>query len=345
MMSAAPCCGPGAAGSARPAATAGSIGFVGPTDPTDPTDTPSLTRSAGSTDDPHERGVDPGTSVSARHTEVALTGGAFLMGDAFNEGYPSDGETPVHKVRVSPFAIDADLVSVAQFQRFVAATGYVTLAEREGSSAVFDAFVDDDAQHIVGGSQAAPWWVFVAGAHWRCPSGPSSRAQADHPVTHIGFADALAYCFWAGRRLPTEAEWEYAARGGLASKRYAWGDQLVPDGEHRCNIWQGEFPRTNTAADGWVGTSPVGTYPANGYGLTDMTGNVWEWCADWFAADWYARSPQEDPLGPRDGAFRVMRGGSYLCHDSYCNRYRVAARSGSAPDSTAGNLGFRTVAL
>lgn len=332
MMAAASCCGPGAAGSARLAVLASSTGPVS-----------SATAAASWGDS--TRGVDHDTSVATRHFEQALPGGVFLMGDAFGEGYPNDGETPVHEVRVSPFAIDTALVTVGQFERFTTATGYVTLAEREGSSAVFRSFVDNDTQHIVGGSHAAPWWVFVAGAHWRCPSGPSSRAQAEHPVTHIGFADALAYCFWAGRRLPTEAEWEYAARGGLESNRYAWGDELVPDGEHRCNIWQGEFPRSNTAADGWVGTSPVGNYPANGYGLTDMAGNVWEWCADWFAADWYARSPLEDPLGPRNGEFRVMRGGSYLCHDSYCNRYRVAARSGSAPDSTAGNLGFRTVAL
>jgi formylglycine-generating enzyme required for sulfatase activity len=266
------------------------------------------------------------------------------MGDAFAEGYPGDGESPVHEVRMSAFRMDTAPVTVDRFARFVEATGYVTTAERLGSSAVFQAFVAE-GESIRGRSDAAPWWLDVVGASWRHPRGPaSSPAGGQHPVTHVAFTDAVSYCLWAGRRLPTEAEWEYAARGGLAAARYAWGDDLLPGGEHRANIWQGRFPIHDEGADGYVGTSPVGAFPANGYGLYDVAGNVWEWCQDWFAADYYSRSAEHDPLGPDSGRFRVMRGGSHLCHDSYCNRYRVSARSSSAPDSTSGNLGFRTVA-
>jgi len=278
--------------------------------------------------------------------ERSIPAGRFAMGDAFGEGYAGDGELPVHEVQLSAFRMDAAPVTVERFARFVEATGYATLAERLGSSAVFHSFVAEEAT-VVGRSAAAPWWLEVAGAHWRRPAGAGSSVEGlgDHPVTHIAFSDAVSYCLWAGRRLPTEAEWEYAARGGLGSARFAWGDDLTPDGEHRCNIWQGVFPTHDEASDGFSGTSPVGSYAANGYGLHDVAGNVWEWCQDWFAADYYERSDARDPMGPPAGEFRVMRGGSHLCHDSYCNRYRVAARSGSAPDSTAGNLGFRTVAL
>lgn len=274
-----------------------------------------------------------------------IPAGTFEMGDPFDEGYPDDGERPVHAVEMSAFRIDATPVTVARFARFVEATGYSTVAERLGGSAVFHSFVDE-RETVVGRSAAAPWWVEVVGASWRHPSGPRSEAAgAGDPVTHIAFSDAVSYCLWAGRRLPTEAEWEYAARGGLAAARYAWGDELTPDGEHRCNIWQGRFPVRDDGDDGYAGVSPVGAFPPNGFGLSDMAGNVWEWCQDWFDAGYYARSARRDPLGPETGEFRVMRGGSHLCHESYCNRYRVAARSGSAPDSTAGNLGFRTVAL
>ncbi|MFF3027045.1 formylglycine-generating enzyme family protein [Microbacterium sp. NPDC057944] len=277
--------------------------------------------------------------------ECEVPSGSFVMGDAFGEGYPDDGEGPAHEVEVSGFRIDAEPVTVARFARFVEATGYATVAERLGGSAVFHAFVAE-GETILGRSEAAPWWWEVAGATWRHPSGPlSAPAAEDHPVTQVAFSDAVSYCLWAGRRLPTEAEWEYAARGGLASARYAWGDELTPGGEHRCNIWQGSFPARDDGDDGFVGTSPVGSFPANGFGLHDVAGNVWEWCQDWFAADYYSRSSPRDPMGPTSGEFRVMRGGSHLCHESYCNRYRVSARSASAPDSTAGNLGFRTVAL
>jgi formylglycine-generating enzyme required for sulfatase activity len=163
-------------------------------------------------------------------------------------------------------------------------------------------------------------------------------------VVHVAWDDALAYCAWAGRRLPTEAEWEYAARGGLAGRRFAWGDELTPDGRRLCNIWQGRFPYANTGADGWLATAPVRSYPPNGLGLYEVAGNIWEWCADWFASNYYAHSPAADPRGPRSGERRVMRGGSYLCHHTYCHRYRVAARSANTPASSSGNCGFRTVA-
>jgi formylglycine-generating enzyme required for sulfatase activity len=189
----------------------------------------------------------------------------------------------------------------------------------------------------------APWWRQVIGADWRRPDGPFSDLQgrSDHPVVHVSWTDALAYCAWSGTRLPTEAEWEYAARGGLEGAVFPWGDELEPGGVHMMNVFQGAFPDGNTAADGHASTAPVDSFPPNGFGLRNMTGNVWEWCSDWFAPDWYARSPDEDPRGPESGTHRVMRGGSYLCHASYCRRYRVAARSSSSPDSSTGNVGFR----
>ncbi|MFB8029200.1 MULTISPECIES: formylglycine-generating enzyme family protein [unclassified Streptomyces] len=278
------------------------------------------------------------------HDDVRLPGGEFRMGDAFGEGYPADGEQPVHTVRVRPFAVDATAVTVAMFGLFVAATGYATVAERTGHSAVFRLAVAAGRADVVGADPVAPWWLDVRGADWRHPYGPLSTAEQDHPVVHVAWDDAVAYCAWAGRRLPTEAEWEYAARGGLEGRRFAWGDELTPGGRWVCNIWQGVFPHTNTGDDGWLGTAPVRTYPPNGHGLHEVAGNVWEWCADWFAPDYYARSPAADPEGPGSGERRVVRGGSYLCHHSYCHRYRVAARSASTPASSSGNCGFRTVA-
>lgn len=268
------------------------------------------------------------------------------MGDAFDEGYRHDGERPVHRVSVSPFRIDVHQVTNRQFAEFVRDADYVTEAEQFGTSAVFHLSVGADEADVIGRAGTTPWWVEVRGAMWSRPFGARSDLDGleDHPVVHVSWNDAVAYCEWAGRRLPTEAEWEYAARGGFGGRRYAWGDDLLgPDGEHLCNIWQGDFPTTNTAEDGYVGTSPVRTYPPNGFGLYDVAGNVWDWCADWFSPHTYRDPVGTDPTGPTAGSARVMRGGSYLCHASYCNRYRVAARSCNTPDSSSGNCGFRTV--
>ncbi|GIH98567.1 formylglycine-generating enzyme family protein [Planobispora takensis] len=280
------------------------------------------------------------------HDDVALPGGVFAMGDAFGEGYPADGETPVHAVRLEPFRVDVTAVTVRRFAAFVAATGYRTEAEVYGSSAVFHQALAAERADVLGAVAAAPWWLRVRGADWSHPYGPLSDVAGlqDHPVVHVSWSDALAYCAWAGRRLPTEAEWEYAARGGLAGRRFAWGDETTPDGRWMCNIWQGRFPRVNTGEDGWLATAPVRSYPPNGFGLYEVAGNVWEWCADWFSPSYYARSPERAPQGPESGEHRVMRGGSYLCHRSYCHRYRVAARSSNTPESSSGNCGFRTVA-
>ncbi len=276
---------------------------------------------------------------------VEIEGGTFAMGTSGDVAYPEDGETLVHQVTVEPFRIDAHAVSNARFAEFVDATGYVTDGERYDWSFVFGGLLPDDFEETRGVANA-PWWRQVFGANWRKPEGPHSTIddRADHPVIQVSHGDALAFCEWDGSRLPTEAEWEYAARGGLAGATFPWGDEREPNGRHRMNVWQGDFPAINNMADGFNGTAPVDTYEPNGFGLYNMCGNVWEWCADWYAADYYQHSPAENPKGPATGEQRIMRGGSYLCHESYCHRYRVGARSSSGPDSSAGNLGFRTVA-
>ncbi|MDI1462803.1 formylglycine-generating enzyme family protein [Catellatospora sp. KI3] len=289
--------------------------------------------------------VRPAGARAAART-VALAGGAFLMGTDDSEGFPADGEGPVREVTVRPFRLDATTVTNAQFATFVKATGYVTEAQRFGSSYVFGG-------HLAPGVAArgtrvpnTPWWFEVPGASWRDPYGPGTGIgdRQNHPVVHVSWHDALAYCDWSGTRLPTEAEWEFAARGGLVQARFPWGDELTPGGRHMCNIWQGEFPVRDSAADGYAGTAPVKSYRPNGFGLYNMAGNVWEWCADWFSADFHATGPRTDPTGPPAGTAKVMRGGSHLCHVSYCNRYRVAARSANTPDSSTSNIGFRVAA-
>ena len=251
------------------------------------------------------------------------------MGAEDEEGYPADGEGPVREVVVAPFWIDAHAVSNADLRRFVEDTGYRTSAEVQGWSFVFAGLLPADFPATRGVADA-PWWREVHGADWQHPEGPHSNVdrRATHPAVHVSWTDAAAYAAWAGKRLPTEAEWEFAARGGLSQRRYPWGDELTPDGVHRANIWQGVFPSRNDCEDGFYGTAPVDAFAPNGFGLHNMVGNVWEWCADWFDAT-------------RGG--RAIRGGSYLCHASYCNRYRVAARSSSTPPSTAGHVGFRCV--
>ncbi|WP_443689890.1 formylglycine-generating enzyme family protein [Nonomuraea aurantiaca] len=276
--------------------------------------------------------------------QVDLPGGEFRMGDATGDGNRGDGETPVHPVLLAPFSIDATCVTTADFAAFAEATGYRTEAEEYGFSAVFHLALRARPEDVMNPVPGTPWWVGVHGADWRHPGGALSSAEADHPVVHVSWNDAVAYCSWAGRRLPTEAEWEYASRGGLDGARYPWGDDL-PEDEWRVNIWQGVFPSRNTRADGYLTTAPVRTFAPNAYGLWQTVGNVWEWCSDWYAPDYYAYSPPADPRGPLRGTARVLRGGSFLCHDSYCNRYRNAARSSNTPDSSMANAGFRTVAL
>ena len=276
---------------------------------------------------------------------VVVPGGEFLMGTDDAEGFPADGEGPVRTVRLDSFRVDAHAVSNDRFAQFVAATGYVTDAERIGWSYVFAGFLPAALRRTSPRPTRTPWWCGVRGAYWARPEGPGSDAagREDHPVVHVSWNDADAYARWAGKRLPTEAEWEYVARGGLEQRRYPWGDELDPDGDYRCNIWRGSFPTRNTAADGYAGTAPVDAFEPNGFGLYNVAGNVWEWCADWWTADHGGHSAS-NPVGPASGNAKVIRGGSYLCHASYCNRYRVAARTANDLDASAGNAGFRCAA-
>jgi len=274
---------------------------------------------------------------------VRLSGGSFLMGTEAREGFKADGEGPVREVTVDPFLIDITPVTNTQFAQFVEATSYKTEAEQFGWSYVFEGHIPPEL--ITGRAISTPWWCKVNGADWRHPEGPQSHIndRGHHPVVHVSWNDAQAYCQWAGKRLPTEAEWEYAARGGLVQKLYPWGDELTPDEKHLCNIWQGEFPKHDTGEDGYAGAAPVDAYPPNGYGLYSITGNTWEWCSDWFHTRYHATASLVNPVGPPEGKTKVMKGGSYLCHKSYCNRYRVAARTSNAPDSSTTNIGFRCV--
>ena len=276
---------------------------------------------------------------------IQLPGGTFLMGTEDAAGFSQDGEGPIRQVTLAPFRIDPYPTTNQDFARFVDATGYRTEAEGFGWSFVFWSLIPEDrfAALVEDTVAAAPWWCKVSGATWRTPEGPGSSVadRGRHPVVHVSWNDAQAYCAWAGKRLLTEAEWEYAARAGLTQKLYPWGDKLRPGGEHRCNIWQGEFPANDTAEDGYAGTCPVDAFPPNGFGVYSITGNAWEWCADWFSADFHRSAPRNDPQGPPDGSARVMKGGSFLCHKSYCNRYRVAARTSQTPDSSTSNIGFR----
>lgn len=311
----------------------------------------------------HETTAPPGAAPAGM---VWIPGGTFTMGS--DTHYPE--EAPAHPVAVSGFWMDVAPVTVARFRRFVGATGYVTVAERTPDPALYP---DAPAHMLLPGSLVfrktrgpvplddfRQWWEYVPGADWKHPTGTGSSisGKAQHPVVHIAHADATAYAAWAGKHLPTEAEWERAARGGLAGAVYAWGDEFAPGGRQMANTWQGRFPFENTRADGHEGTSPVGSYPANGYGLADVTGNVWEWTDDW----WVARHPEPTapccaPAHPRaasaDGSHgsldagrtprRVIKGGSHLCAPSYCLRYRPAARSPQAVDSSTSHLGFRCI--
>ncbi|TZG41644.1 formylglycine-generating enzyme family protein [Halomonas eurihalina] len=287
---------------------------------------------------------------SGRHSiaQARIDDGAFWMGDAFDEGAHEDGETPEHAVYLDAFAIDITTVTNRDYAAFVAATGYVTDAEHHGASAVFDAHLKAEPSDVEGAFPGTSWWLSVRGADWRHPAGPLSSLEGieSHPVVHVSWNDAMAYCCWAHRQLPTEAQWERACRGGGGrGMRYPWGDTLDTgqNGAWPCNIWQGQFPHFNRCEDGWDATAPANHFAPNDYGLHQMIGNVWEWCADWFDARFYDASPLSNPRGPEQGTRRTMRGGSFLCHDSYCNRYRNSARSSNTPESSASNIGFRTV--
>jgi len=298
---------------------------------------------------PHRAAESSPAAAPGAHgvEQIRVPGEVFLMGDGYGDGNRLDGETPVHEVELTGFDIDATSVTNNDFAVFVETTGYPTEAESFGYSGVFHLALAADSADVMGPAAGTPWWLGVRGASWRRPGGPQSDLDGlgDHPVVHVSWNDATAYCAWASRRLPTEAEWEYAARGGLVGARYPWGDELMDDGRWRVNIFQGTFPAENTIEDGWLTTAPVRTFAPNPHGLWQTVGNVWEWCADWFDPTYYARSPRTDPTGPGEGRARVLRGGSYLCHDSYCNRYRTSARSANSPDSSMGNAGFRTIAL
>lgn len=289
------------------------------------------------------RAEPAGAAGAAGIDWVELPGGRFLMGTDSAEGFAEDGEGPARQVEVGPFAIGRTAVTNAQFREFVRATSYITEAEQAGSSFVFYLQVDSARRAgIRQVSRELPWWLPVEGACWQRPGGPGSAIhdRLDHPVVHIAWNDAAAYCAWAGAQLPTEAQWEFAARGGLEGRRYPWGDELEPQGQPRCNIWQGEFP--SRPAAGWTpGTVPAAQFERNGWGLHQMSGNTWEWCADWCSADYHRTTPARDPLQHKPTGRRSLRGGSFLCHESYCNRYRVAARGSNTPSSSASNLGFR----
>jgi sulfatase modifying factor 1 len=287
--------------------------------------------------------------VSAGSTEgmVKLDGGPFLMGTDSSEGFAADGEGPIREIALDAFHIDAQPVTNAQFREFARATGYRTESERLGWSFVFAGHIAQErrAELVEDTVAIAPWWCKVAGSDWLHPEGPGSSvdARGEVPVVHVAWNDAAEFAKWAGKRLPTEAEWEYAARGGLEQARYPWGDELTPEGRHLCNIWQGSFPDRDLAEDGFDAPSPVRAFPANGYGLYSVSGNTWEWCLDWFHPAHHLAALRSNPTGPEQGHARVMKGGSYLCHASYCNRYRVAARTSNTPDSATTNIGFRCV--
>lgn len=275
-----------------------------------------------------------------------IPGGIFEMG-ARRSTFPADLDSPRRKVKVSPFLMAPTTVTNGEFARFATETGYRTVAEREGWSYVFHQLLDDDLARWPESPPGLPWWRKVDGACWSAPEGPGSNitSRQDHPVVHMAWYDALAYARWTGLRLPHEAEWEFAARGGLRNKKFPWGNEIMPSGRYAMNTFQGEFPRLNTGDDGWIGTAPADAFEPNGYGLHNMTGNVWEWMQGFFGP-LPAASPMPplDPTGPEEGYARVQRGGSYLCHVSYCDRYHVHSRTQNDPDSSTGNCGFRVAA-
>jgi formylglycine-generating enzyme required for sulfatase activity len=304
---------------------------------------------------------------------VRIPGGTYLMGD--DNPQSAKDEFPKHKVTVNPFYMDEHEVTNAQFKKFIAATGYITTAEQkpdweqlkkqlpegtlkpDDSKLVPAALVFTPPDHEIDLGDYTQWWAWVPGANWKHPDGPKSNIEGkdNYPVIQVSWDDAMAYCKWAGKRLPTEAEWEFAARGGLKDKRYPWGNEGIEEGNPKANTWNGSFPNANSGWDGFKGLAPVKSFTPNGYKLFDMAGNVWEWCADWYRNDYYQQSYLaggiKDPQGPVDSfdpdepktPKRVTRGGSFMCNDSYCSGFQVARRMKSSPDSGLSNVGFRCV--
>lgn len=282
-------------------------------------------------DRPQVQISNPVVPDASGHPEMALIpAGRWFLGEDRHVANPADGEGPVRPVDLPAFLIDKTAVTNEAFAAFVNTTGYVTEAERIGWSFVFMAQAHPEAVIAAHADASAPdWWLPVVGACWHAPDGAGSslRGRHDHPVVHVSWNDAIAFANFAGKRLPTEADWEAAARGGLQRAIYSWGDDFRPGGRHMCNIWQGRFPLSNTAEDGYLATAPARSFPPNGFGLYNMLGNVWEWTIS--------------PWTSRETGLMAMRGGSYLCHASYCNRYRVAARTCNHPAATSSHLGFR----
>lgn len=280
---------------------------------------------------------------------IYIPGGTYYIGTDSKEGFEYDFELPRTKVTIAPFMMDATAITNANFMDFVNATGYITDAERAGWSYVFHYFVQDKLSRIMSVNKT-PWWLAITNAYWYQPEGPRSSIvdRMHHPVVHVSRNDAVAYCQWSGKRLPTEAEWEIAAQGGTNLERFYWGEQLVQDGQYFCNTWQGQFPNDNTLADGYAGTSPVKAYPPNPYGLYDMIGNVWEWCVNpgRIALQTFCFVNGQDFWREHqlyDDERYAIKGGSFLCHDSYCNRYRMCGRNSNTAMSGSQNMGFRCV--
>ncbi len=309
---------------------------------------------------PVTRPDSPAPDSPAPEGMVWIPSGTFAMGC----DDPAMGDARQwHNVTLDGFWMDKTEVTNAQFAAFVKATGYKTSAELALDPRNFPGVPPDKlapaSPVFTPPSQPVPlnnhaiWWDLVPGADWQHPEGPKSNivGRENYPVVQVSFQDAAAYCKWAGKRLPTEAEWEYAARGGLAKKEFVWGNEFRPGGKVMANTWQGRFPIENTSEDGYRASAPVGSYPANGFGLFDMAGNVWEWCSDWYRPDTYANSPEKNPTGPPDSydplepgmAKRVQRGGSFLCTDQYCKRYDPGGRGKGDPNSGANHVGFRCV--